>query len=146
VVRLEGGRSTFAAYRVPEVAKALQDAVERGVRVVFVLESDTINGGKVNFDPLPHLTLHHSGGVEVYSWPIESRTKDGQGRFGTLHAKFAVADRRQLLVSSANLTEFAFNLNIELGVLLTGGVAPAEATAQIDQLVRLGILRRVVNP
>ena len=62
--------------------------------------------------------------------------------FRSLHAKFAVTDSERLLVSSANLTEHAFELNIELGVLLTGGKAPEEATSHIDTLVRLGILHR----
>jgi len=46
---------TFAAYKVPEVAEALADAARRKVRLVFVLETDTASGGKVDFDPLPHL-------------------------------------------------------------------------------------------
>lgn len=134
---------TFAAYRVPEVAAALTEAVHRGVRVVFVLESDAANGGKVSFDPRPQLTGDFEGTVEVYSWPPEQRPRDMQGRHGSLHAKFAVGDRRQLLVSSANLTEFAFKLNVELGVMLTGGTAPAEAAAQVDQLIRLGVFRKL---
>lgn len=81
--------------------------------------------------------------IEVYAWPATQRPRDAQGRHGTLHAKFAVADRRQLLVSSANLTEFAFNLNIELGVLLTGGTGPAEVAGQVDQMIRLGVFQRV---
>jgi cardiolipin synthase len=132
---------TFAAYRVPAVASALDSARARGVRVLFVLESDEASGGKVNFDPLPYLA---PGGapVDVYHWPPHLRKRDERGRHGTLHAKFAVADRRRLLVSSANLTENAFDLNIELGALLTGGHAPAEAAAHIDNLIRLGILVR----
>jgi len=78
----------------------------------------------------------------VYAWPMAERAKDGRGRHGTLHAKFAVADRQRLLVSSANLTEFAFNLNIELGVLLTGGSAPAEAAAHLDRMIQLGVFCR----
>lgn len=133
---------TFAAYKVPEVSSALADAVGRGVRVVIVTESDAANGGKVNFDPRPYLTTSHGRDIRVFIWPTANRPKDTQGRHGSLHAKFAVADRRQLLVSSANLTEFAFNLNIELGVLLTGGSAPAEAAAEVDRLIRTGILRQ----
>ena len=137
---------TFAAYRVPEVADALGDAVARGVRVVFVLESSEAGkGGKVDFDPLPHLTTGAPGSMEVYAWPASQRPRDAQGRHGTLHAKFAVADRRQLLVSSANLTEFAFTLNIELGVLLTGGTGPAEVAGQVDQMIRLGVFQRVAG-
>lgn len=136
---------TFAAYRVPEVAAALAEAVRRGVRLVFVLESDAAGGGKVRFDPLPHLAAGQQGAVEVYSWPIEQRPKDAFGRHGTLHAKFAVGDRQQLFVSSANLTEFAFNLNVELGVLLTGGTAPVEAAEQLEQMIRRRVLLRCPN-
>lgn len=131
---------TFAAYKVPAVADALAAAERRGVRVVFVLESDGGNGGKLDFDPLPHLRASGLQRAEVYTWPQEHRLRDERGRFGSLHAKFAVADRLRLLVSSANLTEFAFNLNIELGVIVTGGHAPAEAARHLDELIRLGVL------
>ena len=133
---------TFAAYKVPEVAEALAAAARRRVRLVFVLESDVVSGGKVDFDPLPHLAAELTHAIEVYVWPVAERARDSRGRHGTLHAKFAVADRHRLLVSSANLTEFAFKLNIELGVLLSGGPAPEDAVAQVDQLIRLGVLQR----
>jgi phosphatidylserine/phosphatidylglycerophosphate/cardiolipin synthase-like enzyme len=131
---------TFTAYRVPAVVAALNSAVKRGVRVVFVLESD--ESGKVSFDPLQNLRGEAAFAAEVYGWPLESRRRDERGRHGTLHAKFAVSDRHRLLVSSANLTEFAFDLNIELGVLLTGGTAAGAATDQVDSLIRMGVLRR----
>lgn len=132
---------TFAAYKVPAVADALAAAEGRGVRVVFVLENDEGNGGKVDFNPLPHLRASGLQHAEVYTWPKELRLKDERGRFGSLHAKFAVADRVRLLVSSANLTEFAFNLNMELGVLISGGHGPKEAAKHIDELIRMGVLR-----
>ncbi|MBB0164014.1 hypothetical protein D7S77_21300 [Ralstonia pickettii] len=131
---------TFAAYKVPAVAEALSAAEARGVRVVFVVESDGDNGGKVDFDPVPHLRASGLREVEVYVWPQKHRIRDECGRYGSLHAKFAVADRTRLLVSSANLTEFAFNLNIELGILVSGGHAPAEAARHVDELIRLGVV------
>lgn len=133
---------TFAAYKVPEVAKAIAVAVDRGVRVVFVLENDA---AKVDFDPLPHLRQGSVQEPMVYVWPLDERRRDARGRYGTLHAKFAVVDRRQLLISSANLTGDALDLNIELGVLLTGGTAPEEAAANIDGLIRLKILQRMAD-
>lgn len=133
---------TFAAYKVPAVADALAAAEGRGVRVVFVVESDEADGGKVDFDPVPHLRASGLQRAEVYIWPQEQRLRDERGRYGSLHAKFAVADRLRMLVSSANLTEFAFNLNIELGVLIKGGHGPAEAAGHLDELIRLGVLRQ----
>lgn len=137
---------TFAAYKVPEVVEAIGAAASRGVRVVFVLESESVSGGKVDFDPLPHLNGGAAQRAEVYVWPMQQRRRDARGRHGTLHAKFAVADRRRLLISSANLTADAFDLNIELGVLLTGGSAPEEAAAHVDGLVRVGVLQRHSPP
>lgn len=131
----------FAAYKVPQVRDAVQAATERGVRVVFVLESSGVSGGKVDFDPLPHLAGDIAA-PEVYVWPRSTRPTDSKGKYGTLHAKFAVADKSRLLVSSANLTEYAFNLNIELGVLITGGSAAEQATEQVDELIRRGVFRR----
>ena len=42
------------------------------------------------------------------------------GRLGSLPAKVAVADGATLLISSANFTEYAMTLNMELGVLIRG--------------------------
>lgn len=131
---------TFAAYKVPAVADALAAAERRGVRVVCILESDEGNGGKLDFDPLPHLRASGLRRAEVYIWPQERRVRDERGRFGSLHAKFAISDRTRLLVSSANLTQFAFNLNIELGVTVIGGRAPADAANQVDELIRTRVL------
>ena len=94
-----------------------------------------------NFDPVPHLRASGLRRAEVFTWPQEHRLRDERGRFGSLHAKFAIADRARLFVSSANLTEFAFNLNIELGVLVTGGHGPVEAARHVDELIRCGVIR-----
>jgi phosphatidylserine/phosphatidylglycerophosphate/cardiolipin synthase-like enzyme len=67
--------------------------------------------------------LHPSN---VYFWPREQRTKDANGKAGILHVKCAVADGRRLLLTSANLTEYAFTINMELGLLITGGNLPAQ--------------------
>ena len=134
---------TFTAYKVPEIAQALAAASQRGVDVRIITESDVASGGKVEFDPIPHLAPELFDQIEVYGWPVAERPRDAAGRHGSLHAKFAVSDRSRLLVSSANFTDYAFNLNVELGVLITGGPAPVQAAAHIDQMIRLGKLRRV---
>ncbi len=45
--------------------------------------------------------------------------------------------------SSANLTEYALTLNMELGVLISGGPAPARVAAHLGRLVEMGVFRRV---
>ncbi|WP_432752324.1 phospholipase D-like domain-containing protein [Streptomyces sp. JL2001] len=71
---------------------------------------------------------------------VWARDPAEQGR-SRQHAKLAVADRRTLLLGSANLTESAARRNIEAGVLVTGGEAPRRTAEHIVDLQRLGILR-----
>lgn len=60
-----------------------------------------------------------------------------------MHAKLAVADRRTLLVSSANLTQSGVVKNIESGVLVRGGMAPARAAEHIAELRSAQVLTRL---
>jgi phosphatidylserine/phosphatidylglycerophosphate/cardiolipin synthase-like enzyme len=76
----------------------------------------------------------------VYIWPTEKREKTPNGTHGSLHAKCAIADGRRLLISSANLTEHALSVNIELGVLITGGAFPVRAESYWTWLIQSGVL------
>ena len=62
---------------------------------------------------------------------------------GILHVKCAVADGRWLFLSSANLTEYAFTINMELGVLVTGGSLPGQVQEHFDRLIANNLLCRV---
>ena len=134
--------ATFAAYRVPAVRVALGRAVERGVTVRLILETTPASGGKVGFDPLPALTPELLGQIEVYTWPYDRRPTDDLGRRGSLHMKCAVADAELVLVSSANLTEFAFDLNMELGVLIRSETMGRRLTHHLESLIHQGTLRK----
>jgi phosphatidylserine/phosphatidylglycerophosphate/cardiolipin synthase-like enzyme len=79
----------------------------------------------------------------VYYWPKEKRGQDDKGKLGILHVKCAVADGRWLFLSSANLTEYAFTINMEMGVLVTGGKMPAQVQEHFDKLVAAGALAGV---
>jgi phosphatidylserine/phosphatidylglycerophosphate/cardiolipin synthase-like enzyme len=83
-----------------------------------------------------------AGCCDVYLWPIEQRFKGGTGKPGLLHVKCAVADGRWLFLSSANLTEYAFSVNMELGVLITGGTAPVQVEAHFAKMIALGTFVR----
>ena len=132
----------FAAYKVPVLSRAIEAALLRGVRVRFVLESREESEGKITFDAAAALATTGAHVSEVYVWPQSQRTPNERGQRGALHAKFVVADRATLFVSSANLTEHAMSLNLELGVLIRGGAEPARATAMIDSMIQRGILVR----
>ena len=71
----------------------------------------------------------------LYVWPCDQRPKDTNGHAGVLHAKCAVADGQLLFLSSANLTEYAMNLNMELGVLIRSAPHAERVAAQFEQLI-----------
>jgi len=133
---------TFAAYRVPEVREAIGTALQRGVEVHFVAETEEASQGRLGFDAAKALGAELGHRVHVYEWPHERRPRDARGGTGTLHAKFALADDRVLFVTSANLTEYALESNMELGMLLSGGDIPRLAAKHLARLVDDGLLRR----
>ena len=50
---------------------------------------------------------------------------------------------RLLLITSANLTEFALSLNMELGLLICGGELPGQVRQHFERLIGVGALRKV---
>jgi phosphatidylserine/phosphatidylglycerophosphate/cardiolipin synthase-like enzyme len=132
---------TFAAWEMPLVQQALQAVIERGVRTIFVMETRAESGGRLRGDARDALGAELLRRAEVYVWPLEQRPRENDGRWGSLHAKCALADDHVLLVSSANLTGHAMNLNMELGLLVEGGEMPARVGAHLRGLITEGVLR-----
>lgn len=108
-----------------------------------MLEDKEESAGKVTVSPLAALGTMDRNYTRVYAWPLEARTRNEKGQYGSLHAKFVVADGTRLFVSSANLTEFAMNLNMEMGVLITGGPIPRQSFETLQTLIRAGHLREL---
>ena len=77
------------------------------------------------------------------SMSTKKRPLSADGRHGSLHAKVAIADGRVMLISSANLTEYAMTLNMELGVMMYGGPLPAQVEAHLGRLAEQGVFRGV---
>jgi cardiolipin synthase len=73
----------------------------------------------------------------------QNRKSDGSGKLGILHVKSVVGDGRWLFLSSANLTKYAFSLNMELGVLKTGGQAPQRIERMFENLISNGVFATV---
>lgn len=133
---------SFVAYKADKVVDALRAAVARGVLVRIVLEISEEHGGKVTFDPV-HAMRAAAPGADIYHWPLEQRTRSERGEYGSLHAKCAVADDGVAFVTSANLTGFALELNMELGILTRGGGVPARIYRHFDELIRRGVLTKL---
>jgi len=127
---------TYSAKPYPPVREALAAAVARGVRVAVVVE--TLQGAGSALQGEEPAAAFHGLGVELWQWPSGRREKGSK-----MHAKLAVGDRRELLVSSANLTQSGVVRNIEAGLLVRGGSAPLRAAEHIAALCASGVLERL---
>lgn len=133
---------SYAVYRIPNVCEALVRAARRGVRITVIVETPDKLEGENEYSTLRALGQDVASCSTVYYWPKDQRGRDDKGKLGILHVKCAVADGRWLFLSSANLTEYAFTINMELGVLVTGGKLPAQVQEHFDRLIGTGMLSR----
>lgn len=108
---------TFAAAKIQRLSEQLLKAVHRGVEVRLVLEFAEASEGQLSFDALKAFPQELVEAAAVYYWPVDKRERNQAGRPGKLHAKLAVIDDA-VLVTSANLTDDAFNRNMELGSMI----------------------------
>jgi hypothetical protein len=106
----------------------------------LVVESPHRIEGQKAYSTLAALGPTVAGRCGVYLWPIEGGFKGGTGKPGLLHVKCAVADGRWLCLSSANLTEYAFSINMELGVLITCGTTPVQVETHFRRMIDSGTL------
>ncbi|NJR19247.1 MAG: hypothetical protein HC785_28505 [Calothrix sp. CSU_2_0] len=56
-----------------------------------------------------------------------------------------MADRKHLFISSANLTEYALTLNMEMGLLVHGEDLAYQAAEHIDRLIQQEFLVSLSN-
>jgi phosphatidylserine/phosphatidylglycerophosphate/cardiolipin synthase-like enzyme len=110
------------------------------VAVRLALEDPDVSQGKVAFHALEAFGPDVAARSRVYVWPLDRRPKDALGHHGSLHAKCAVADGQVMLISSANLTEHAFRLNMELGILIHGGSLPGRVERYFGSLIDRKVL------
>lgn len=134
---------SYAVYRIPRIREALVAAASRGVGIRLVVETPNRIEGQGEYDCLLALGESVASACSVYFWPQESRARDDNGKVGILHVKCAVADAHRLFLSSANLTEYAFTINMELGLLVTGGKLPGRVEQHFEQLLANGTLLRI---
>jgi putative cardiolipin synthase len=127
------------AYFIPsaDFIAAIRAAVERGLRVIILTNSPQTND-------LPELTMvgrnyykdilainqtagiRKSGGsVQIWEWHGWRYDQDRQSE-GTIHAKYAVFDRRYALVGSYNLDPRSEKLNSETAVVVESDTLSTE--------------------
>ncbi|MGH3983248.1 MAG: DISARM system phospholipase D-like protein DrmC [Pseudonocardiaceae bacterium] len=129
---------TYSAKSHEDISAALTSAVARGVAVTVVVE--TLEGaGSALAGSEPAAAFSSIPGIQLWHWPMAQRTETGS----KMHAKLAVADRRVLFVSSANLTQSGVAKNIEAGLLARGGHAPRRVAEHITELKASHVLDRL---
>ena len=128
---------SFVAYDVSTIVKALNAANDRGVTISMLLESSHENGGSISIDVIGKMRGLVPG-ARLYAW----RDKAESFTNGRVHAKVAVADKISCFITSANLTGYAMEKNMEAGVLISGG----SIAKLLDEHLRSLIHLRIVTP
>jgi len=134
---------TFAAYKISRIADAIVEAGQRNVDIALVIESKETSAGHYVHKELATKSSRLLSVVKVYTWPLDKRPTDSHGNHGSLHAKCAVADDKMAFISSANLTEYALNINMEMGVLIKGGGLPGQMRSHFRSLIRDGVIQEI---
>ena len=134
---------SFAVYRIHNISRALVQAAKRGVRLKVIVETPDKIEGQGEYNTIKALGQEVAACSTVYFWPREHRPEGENGKAGILHVKCAVADGSWLFLSSAKLTQQAFTINMELGLLVRGGMMPKKVENHFDQLILEGKLRQL---
>lgn len=130
--------TSFVAYDVSTIVKALNAADERGVAIFMLLESSKDQGGSAKFDVINKMRMLVPN-ARLYTW----LDKSGPFSEGCVHAKVAIADGKICFITSANLTGHAMEKNIEAGVLIFGGSIPSTLRDHLRYLIELMVLSAV---
>lgn len=130
--------TSFVAYDIASILTALNAASARGVRISMLLESSQDHGGTIDIDSIGKLKASVPA-ASLYAW----REKAPEFTGGRVHAKVAVADGRVCFITSANLTGYAMERNMEAGVLMTGGHIPKLIEHHLAALVDTRVVSKV---
>ena len=127
--------TSFVAYDVSTIVKALNAANDRGVVISMLLELSQDHGGSITFDAIGKMrTLVPT--ARLYAW----RDKADPFADGRVHAKVAVADGSMCFITSANLTGHAMEKNMEAGILISGGDIPRLLKDHLSALVDMRLI------
>ena len=121
------------------------------LKVTLLLNIERRRGDTTTAESLVRRFADHFWGA---AWPGTARPSvyydprsvadDGPG--GVLHAKAVVADDETVFITSANLTEAAFDRNIELGLLARDRTLAATTVLHFRTLIEHHLLRPLPTP
>jgi len=134
---------TFAAHRVHHLCEHLALAIGRGVDLTLIVESEDESEGQLTQDAIAAFKDVPATRTHIYYWPLVKRERNQAGRPGKLHMKCAIIDD-VALIGSANLTDDAFNRNMELGLLVREQNAVQTISEHFQELIQAEILMPVM--
>ncbi len=129
----------------PDLATALIDAAERGVRVRVLTNSEqtAVRDGIHWRALLPSIVDLGDGGVEVWGW-TGGRNADGESPrgcdspkdlFSGIHAKLFQVDGRIAVVTASNFNVRSNWYNTEAGLLIADAAEALEVRRTVDRMV-----------
>jgi phosphatidylserine/phosphatidylglycerophosphate/cardiolipin synthase-like enzyme len=140
--------STFAYFDGQHAFRSLADRMTAipGLQVRIMLNIQRRYGDST---PAEQLVTQFAHRFWSKDWPgttkpavyYDPRSLEPAGPEGVLHAKAIVVDERAALVTSANLTEAAFDRNIEVGVLTRDQLLAASLVRHFRVLIDTGHLK-----
>lgn len=134
---------SYIVFLPDSLRTAIVEARARGVEVILCVDSPGFGTLESGRNQIAALARSLAGVAVVYEWPRENRPTEN-GTAASLHAKCVIADSTRIFIGSANLTEHAFHVNLEMGVLLSGGSHAADVENYFDEMIRLGTFVRHV--
>ncbi len=134
---------SFAVYKARNILAALEQAADRGVDITIILEAAEPSEGRIAYDTLRALGASLREKSKVFIWPLAKRLTTPEGKVGSLHAKIGVADSRFVYISSANLTDYAMTINMEMGVVMRNKDIATSIEEHFDDLIAQQVLVEV---
>jgi phosphatidylserine/phosphatidylglycerophosphate/cardiolipin synthase-like enzyme len=139
--------STFTYYDGPKAFKTLAQRMHSvpELQVTLLVNIQRRYGDTT---PQEQIVVRFASQLWERDWPgpstlevfYDPRSLDPHSASGVLHAKAVVADEHTVFVTSANLTEAAFERNIEVGVLSRDKMLAASLATHFRTLVEQGLL------
>lgn len=124
---------------INDIISQIANAVARDVMVNMVLDEGEKGYGKNNRETLVSLWPQEVPLPDLFTWRIPD-----DDHHLKLHAKVLVADQCDALVTSANLTMYALDRNMEMGVRIQGSEC-TKITQHFDLLKQDGTLTKYTS-
>jgi cardiolipin synthase A/B len=126
----------FVTYKATSIFEAIDKAINRGVGISILMESSDKPEDGILVDAITKMKVSFPK-AKVYYWDNTEDEFEG----GKVHAKIAVADGQVCFISSANLTEYAMEKNMEAGTLIHGGSIPEKLYDHLKALVTKKVVK-----